>query len=192
MRWLARRLSTFTEDDYREIVREGHFPEELNQLLYAKLLYRSSNLFELVGIQPVRKLALPSLNINSSGGLVVDGKVMKEFVPGYPERFSHGDRETPFKDGDFERYLGVRAKSSVIASVTWSLSGCIAPANSEARLDSRFRSAAGDRSAKNRRWTGSRDMTYSIVFPLCSIRCPSRVKGLGRRRQVRHASLRHR
>ncbi len=114
-RWLLRRLNQFTEQDFMEIVKAGAFPAELEQLIYAKLLYRANNAMELFNLSKPWKL--PSLKINSPSGLVKDGKVTKELVPGYPQRFAHGDRESPFKDGDFERYLGIRGRSAAIATV---------------------------------------------------------------------------
>lgn len=116
-RWLVRRLAALSEADLREIVREGYFPPQLEPLITAKLLYRVNNAFELFAVKPATVLRLPSLDITTADGLIQNGKVMKEFVPGYPQRFSHGDRESPFKDGDFQRYLGTRAKSSLITTV---------------------------------------------------------------------------
>ena len=37
--------------------------------------------------------------------MVVGGKVMTEKIPGYPQRFSHGERQSPFESGDFMKYL---------------------------------------------------------------------------------------
>jgi hypothetical protein len=113
-KWLLNRLGKFSEQDFMEIVHAGAFPQELEQLIYAKLLYRANNALELFGLS--RPWKLPSLKINSPSGLVKDGKVTTEFVPGYPQRFAHGDRESPFKDGDFARYIGIRGISTAIAT----------------------------------------------------------------------------
>ncbi len=117
MRWLMRRLLKLSEQDYKEIVAAGYFPEELNALIYAKLIHRVRNAAELLDLNADFRYNLPALNINSKSGLVKDGKVMRETVEGYPIRFAHGEREAPFKDGDFMRYLGIRGKTSFIASV---------------------------------------------------------------------------
>lgn len=116
MKWLIRRMGEFTAQDYKEIVDEGKFPEELQDLVLAKLLYRSANVFELFGMKPAVAIQKPSLDITTASGLVVHGKVMKELVPGYPHRFAHGDRESPFKDGDFGRYLNIRGKTALLSS----------------------------------------------------------------------------
>lgn len=113
-RWLLRRLNQFTEQDFMEIVKAGAYPAELEQLIYAKLVHRANNAMELFSLSKPWKL--PDLKVNSASGLVKDGKVTREMVPGYPQRFAHGDRESPFKDGDFERYLGIRGRSAAIAT----------------------------------------------------------------------------
>lgn len=114
-RWLLRRLNQFTEQDFREIVQAGAYPQELEELILAKLLHRANNAMEL--FQLSKPWNMPNLtNINSPSGLVKNGKVTRELVPGYPQRFAHGERESPFSDGDFERYLGIRGRTAVIST----------------------------------------------------------------------------
>ncbi len=116
VRWLTRRLLQLNEQDFKDIVLAGKFPPELNELIYAKLIHRVRNAAEMFNLNQDFILPLPSLNINSNSGLVLKGKVTRETVPGYPIRFSHGDRESPFTSGDFVRYLGIRGKSSLITT----------------------------------------------------------------------------
>ncbi len=116
VRWLIRRLLQLSEQDFREIVAAGQFPSELQDLVYAKLIYRVRNAAELFHLNQNFTLPLPNLFCSSPSGLVLNGKVMRETVPGYPVRFSHGDRESPFTSGDFVRYLGIRGKSSIIST----------------------------------------------------------------------------
>lgn len=115
-RWLARRLAQLRTQDFQEIVRAGAFPAELEELVLAKLLYRASNTLELFNLKGQGAWSLPNLNINSRNGVVKDGKVVQEFVPGYPQRFAHGDRQSPFQDGDLQRYLGIRGTTAVIGT----------------------------------------------------------------------------
>lgn len=117
VRWLLLRMKRWVKEDYRQVVLAGQFPPELNDLLTTKLMYRAENAFEQFDIQDSSiSERLPSLDITSPGGLVRNGKVVREMVPGYPQRFAHGDRESPFKDGDFERYLGIRARTAAIST----------------------------------------------------------------------------
>lgn len=117
VRWLVRRMAQLRYSDFVEIVRAGAYPQELEDLILAKLLHRAHNALELFNVKNSSALPLPDLNITSRSGLVKDGKVTQEFVPGYPQRFAHGDRQSPFQDGDLERYMGIRAKSAVIGTV---------------------------------------------------------------------------
>ncbi len=115
-RWLARRLAELKNSDFEEIVKAGAFPAELESLVLAKVLYRASNTFELLNVKKTSSLNLPNLNMSSPSGLVKNGKVTQEFVPGYPQRFAHGDRQSPFQDGDLERYLSIRGWSVAIST----------------------------------------------------------------------------
>lgn len=117
VRWLLRRMARLQDRDFREIVEAGGFPSELEDLIYAKLLHRAHNALELFDLKNQNGWPRPDLNVSSSSGLVKEGKVTREFVPGYPQRFAHGDRQSPFQDGDLERYLGIRAKSAAIGTV---------------------------------------------------------------------------
>ncbi len=113
-RWLMRRLMTLRAQDFADIVKAGAFPPELEQLVLAKLYYRAANGLELFNLPNNGAWPKPSLDITSASGLVQHGKVMKEFAPGYPQRFAHGDRQSPFQDGDLGRYLSIRGKTAVI------------------------------------------------------------------------------
>lgn len=116
-RWLVKRLSQLRLQDYQEIVKAGAFPPELEELVLAKLVSRVHNAFELFNVSSQNQLPRLSLDISTPSGLVKNGKVQKEFVSGYPQRFAHGDRQSPFQDGDLERYLGIRGKSAAIGTV---------------------------------------------------------------------------
>ncbi|MGZ3768950.1 MAG: hypothetical protein ACXVCP_05620 [Bdellovibrio sp.] len=116
-RWLVRRLTALSVQDFKEIVKAGAFPPELDELVLAKIIYRANNALELFSLKGTANWPKPSLQINSGNGIVVNGKVMKEFIPGYPQRFAHGDRQSPFQDGDLLRYLKIGGKSSAIGSI---------------------------------------------------------------------------
>ncbi|UOF02647.1 hypothetical protein [Bdellovibrio reynosensis] len=117
VRWLVRRLSEFRYNDFADIVRAGAFPPELEGLILAKLLHRAHNALELFSLKNTAGWPLPDLNLTSHSGLVTNGKVTREFVPGFPQRFAHGDRQSPFQDGDLNRYMGIRGKSAAISTV---------------------------------------------------------------------------
>ncbi|MFP5520084.1 MAG: hypothetical protein ACLGGX_09285 [Bdellovibrionia bacterium] len=116
IRWLLRRMQNWTLEDYKQVVRAGNYPTELQELVYRKLLHRTHNLFAVFNLQSPLQNSLPSLDFSSPSGLVVQGKVMREFVENYPQRFAHGDRESPFRDGDLARYFEIRGRTVAIAT----------------------------------------------------------------------------
>jgi len=117
LRWLVRRMTTWTKEDYMEIVQAAGYPMELQGLVYAKMMYRVRDMFRALQLKTSQPFVLPNLNITTASGLVKNGKVTKEFVPGYPQRFSHGDRESPIQDGDLQRYLTIQGKTSILSSL---------------------------------------------------------------------------
>jgi hypothetical protein len=117
VRWVLNRMSTWTERDFREVVAATHYPNSVKELVYRKLVLRTRQTFEIFQMQVPANFPNPDLNYTSNDGLIVAGRVLKEKVPGYPQRFSHGDRESPFKDDDWYRYAGIRAKSSLLETV---------------------------------------------------------------------------
>jgi hypothetical protein len=117
IRWILRKMIRLSDQDWREIVRAGGWPAELEELAYAKLVLRAANLLELAGMGKSFKINLPDLGkINSAKGLVKEGKITQERVDGYPLRYAHGERTSPFNDGDLYRYFKISGLSSVIGS----------------------------------------------------------------------------
>lgn len=114
-RWITRRLAQLTDQDLQEIVAEGNYPSAIAELVLRKLKLRVRSFGEVLNIPMT--IGNPSLNFTSKDQLVVNGKVTKEFSPGYPQRFSHGERTSPYQEGDFARYLSVEGKSAIIRNV---------------------------------------------------------------------------
>ncbi len=123
IKWLLNRMNSWTEKDFREVVGYAHYPESIKELVYRKLVLRTRQTFEAFKMPVPAGFPKLDLNYTSNDGLVVNGRVMKEKVAGYPQRFSHGDRQSPFKDDDWFRYAGIRARTSVISSVLSKLNG---------------------------------------------------------------------
>jgi hypothetical protein len=117
LRWIVRKLGQLTEADLREVVQAAGYPKSLEDLVYTKLVYRTIQTMEVFNVKPQVKLKAPNLNQSSSDGVVVEGKVVKEYVDGFPQRFSHGDPPSWVKDDDIYRVLGVKLKTSALQSV---------------------------------------------------------------------------
>ncbi|MFN7904638.1 MAG: hypothetical protein ACK5P5_05595 [Pseudobdellovibrionaceae bacterium] len=117
LRWIVRRLGQLTEADLREVVRAAQYPKSLEDLVYTKLVYRTVQSMEVFNVRPTVKLNKPNINMTSDDGVVVEGKVVKEYVEGFPQRFSHGDPESWIKDDDIYRVLGVQLKTSGLQTI---------------------------------------------------------------------------
>ena len=117
VRWMLRKVAALTDQDWKEIIDASAYPEGLKQLVQAKLMLRAQNMLETF-FRPNESVRLnaqiPQLNYNSKDGYVVAGKVVTEYIPGFPQRFSHGDRPSPFDKGDFGRYMKIKAQSAVM------------------------------------------------------------------------------
>ncbi len=121
VRWILRKMSELNDQDWNEIVSAASYPSQLTELVKTKVLHRYNNMMETFFSKEEKaqlvRVQIPDLNINSGDGVVVNGKVMKQEIAGYPQRFSHGERQSPFESGDFIKYLKIRAQSNVIESV---------------------------------------------------------------------------
>jgi len=117
IRWVLRRVAELNDSDWDQIVTAGQYPESLRQLVKAKLMLRAKNMIESFFL-PNEKVQLsatiPELEYSSGDGYVVKGKVVNEYIAGYPQRFSHGQRQSPFESADIARYMKIRLQSSAI------------------------------------------------------------------------------
>lgn len=117
-RWMIRRMAALTNQDWDEIVLAGAFPSQLRDLVKTKLIHRMKNMIESFFSKAEQaellKIEIPPLKMNSGDGVVVDGKVMTQAIEGYPQRFSHGDRQSPFESADLIKYMKIKTQSSVI------------------------------------------------------------------------------
>ena len=118
VRWILRKMSELTDKDWNEIVVAASYPSQLTALVKAKVLHRYNNMMETFfsndEVAQLVRVQMPSLKMDSGDGIVVDGKVMKQQIPGYPQRFAHGDRKSPFEDGGFIKYLKIKAQSTAV------------------------------------------------------------------------------
>lgn len=117
VKWLLNRMGSWTEKDFREVVSYAHYPASIKEIIYRKLVSRTRQTFEIFKMQIPAHFPQINLNYTSPDGVVVSGRVVKEKIAGYPQRFTHGDRQSPFKDDDWFRYAGIRVNSSLISSV---------------------------------------------------------------------------
>lgn len=118
VKWMLRRMAALSDQDWNEIIDAGKFPASVKSLVKAKAMMRFKNMVEVFFSRSEQskliKVQIPELNITTSDGIVVDGKVTTEKIPGYPQRFSHGPRQSPFDSADLARYITIKAQSAAI------------------------------------------------------------------------------
>lgn len=113
-RWILKRIASLSEKDIDEVVAAAQYPQSLAELVRAKLVYRIYNALELFDLKSEFRLKLPDLQMSSADGFVKKGKVTQEYYPGYPQRFAHGDRPSPFNDEDLYRFLRIRGLNTAL------------------------------------------------------------------------------
>ncbi len=105
--WIARRLLALSENDWYEVVENSHLPDPVAALLFEKLKSRRNNLATLF------KLDAKKFEVNShytdQDGVVVDGKLQKEFFNGYGRRFKIPDPESPLSFGEMSSLVKAKA-----------------------------------------------------------------------------------
>lgn len=118
VKWMLRRVAQLTDKDWDEIVQAAEFPESLNQLAKASIMSRAQNMmmwfFDSYESKNMMQAHIPDFNYSSADGLVVNGRITQEYIPGEPHRFTHGERQSPFEKGDFLRYMTIKAQSSTL------------------------------------------------------------------------------
>jgi len=157
VQWVLRRVADLTDQDWDDIIEAAKLPKSVNQLVKAKILLRTKDCMEvffdykeesildsIAGVfrkpfyqnsQVLFKNTIPALKYTSDDGYVKNGKVTTEYIPGYPQRFSHGDRPSPFKPGDILKYMKIEAQSAAIGVATSELNKKLLSLKSQTKLD---------------------------------------------------------
>ena len=157
VKWALRRVTQLTDQDWDEIIDASKLHPSLKQLVKAKVLLRTKDCIEvffdektdsfynsITGLfrkpvyqntQVLFKNTIPNLKYTSDDGYVKDGKVTTEYIPGYPQRFSHGQRTSPFKPGDILKYLKIEAQSAAIGVANNELNKKLLSLKTQSKLD---------------------------------------------------------
>jgi hypothetical protein len=118
MKWGLNKYKELTQTDWDEIVEAGHFPACTVPLVKSLLLHRYRNMLESFfstseAAQATQKLFIqPLKSINTS--CVKDGRVTTQTIEGYPQRFSHGPRKSPFESADLIKYMKIATQSATV------------------------------------------------------------------------------
>lgn len=117
VKWMLRRVAALTEQDWDEIVDASHYPQCYKQRVKALLLLRSQNLintfFEHDEAKQLFQVSIPDIRYDCQD-MVKDGRIVKQFLPDYPQRFFYGESESLFAFPDLVQYINIRAMSAAI------------------------------------------------------------------------------
>ncbi len=112
--WILKRIQKLTAEDIHAIVEQSNYPDSVRPLVLGKLYYRLNDALRSVGLKPT--FPQPDLNITSQDGLVAKGRVMQEYIAGYPQRFTHADVPTPLYPGFIKDIAHLVVNSSVLST----------------------------------------------------------------------------
>lgn len=110
-KWIARRISKLSRDDFAEIVKKSYFPKEVELVLIEKLIARRNNLKNLLSLEEKDLEFNPEI---SDGEFLKKGKLLKENYPGFASRFSFGDPESPLSGTEIANFIGSTVISQAI------------------------------------------------------------------------------
>lgn len=120
IKWSLGRYAALTNQDWNEIVDAGQFPACTVPLVKSLLLHRYRNMLEsFMGRDYARNaITTQGLDIQKirtiNTSCVKEGKVTTQQIEGYPQRFSHGPRQSPFETADLLRYLKISSQSAAL------------------------------------------------------------------------------
>ncbi len=115
IKWMARKIAHLTRSELTNIVKAGEYPADIEALLVEKLVARQKQLAQIFNIQP----SGVSFQFNSkiSVGGVKEGKLLKEWYPGYSLRFAYEDPESPLRTDELAKYLQIEGISAGIGKL---------------------------------------------------------------------------
>jgi hypothetical protein len=128
MKWILDRYAKLQQNDWDEIVDAGQFPQCTVRLVKSLVLHRYKNMIESfygteanlskVEIQKLIQSKIANITIEPLKSIntscVKDGRVKTETIAGYPQRFSHGPRKSPFETADLIKYMKIATQSAVL------------------------------------------------------------------------------
>lgn len=118
--WISRKMAALTVSDWSDIIKAGHFPTNIENLILQKTLGRVNQLMSVVGIKlDINNVIFNPLPndpylTNETNDDVINGKAYENHYDGYPQNFVYGDPKNPLRPSELARYFSVELISSGI------------------------------------------------------------------------------
>ncbi|MBC7692258.1 MAG: hypothetical protein H7222_10855 [Methylotenera sp.] len=118
-RWIIRKLAVLTRQDFAEIVKLSHYPEDIQAIVLEKVIFRRNQLMELFSMKNELSSQQVELQANShiTIGAVVDGKLTRNNYDGHAELFSYGDLKSPLRWSELKHYLKMELITQAVSQV---------------------------------------------------------------------------
>lgn len=111
-KWITRKIQTLTRNDWEEIVSQAFYPKAVEALLTEKIIARRNHLQELF-LSPA---PLVFNSLVSYEDALENGELIQETFPGFVDRFSFGDPDSPFSTDEMSYFFMSKLMSTTITN----------------------------------------------------------------------------
>lgn len=115
-RWMGRKIAKLSRAELQAIVREGHYPPEVEPLLVEKIIGRRDQMLSLLRLE--NEFKPMGANLELETGAVKGSKLTQSEFSGHAERFAYGDIENPMRLSEIGRFLHMQAYTTILSNIT--------------------------------------------------------------------------
>lgn len=120
--WILKRIARLKRQDFEEIVRQSHFPEDVGRLLIEKLISRRNWLISNFNLNAP---PIPFDTETSYGQHLVLGELKKERWDGHAARYAYTDPESPLSSQEIKAFFKSKGLSTLIETLAARLDNAI-------------------------------------------------------------------
>ncbi|RME18559.1 MAG: hypothetical protein D6797_00165 [Bdellovibrio sp.] len=125
-RWILRRILSLSRKDFKDVVKQGFFPSEVEALVLEKLISRRNHLKDFFDLS-VEFKDLPFDPKVSMGERLKEGKLKGQEWPGYGARFVYGDPASPLSKEEIVAFLKSKMISAALANLVVKVNSDLLP-----------------------------------------------------------------
>jgi hypothetical protein len=114
VRWIALKIASISQSEWKQIIDAGQYPESLSELIYIKTLARVDTLMKKLNIRDFESFRPNPVFTNKD---VLKGKATVKEIPGFASRFSYGDPKSPLRPSELVRFFGIEGISGAISGL---------------------------------------------------------------------------
>ncbi len=107
-RWITRRILKLTREDFTLIVREAHYPKEVEEILIEKIISRRNFLRKFLNLESIASEITVNTNVP---------KLEKQHWAGYVQNFAYGDPDSPLSGDEIFAFFRSKATTNLITNL---------------------------------------------------------------------------